>query len=74
VGNGKRAESDADENAPCRNASKQLPDVLYMLFLLTVRARLMIGEILPLEWADVDFRGCVVKPKGKTVYFLCPMV
>jgi hypothetical protein len=45
-----------------------------MLFLLAVRARLMIGEILSLEWADVAFRGCVVKPKGKTVYFLCPMV
>jgi len=32
-----------------------------------VRTGLRIGEILPLERADVDFGGCVVKPEGKTV-------
>jgi hypothetical protein len=33
-----------------------------------------IGEIIFLDWAEVCFEGSVVKPMGKTVYFLCLMV
>jgi hypothetical protein len=33
-----------------------------------------IGEIIFLDWSELYFGGSVVKPKGKTVYFLCPMV
>jgi hypothetical protein len=38
------------------------------------RAGLRIGQTLPLEWTNVDFGARGVKPKGKTVYFLSPIV
>jgi len=33
-----------------------------------------IGKIVAVERAYGDFEGCMVKPKGKTVYFLSLIV
>jgi integrase len=37
-------------------AKKKYPHMLYVLFLLAVRTGLRIGEILALEWSDIDFK------------------
>jgi integrase len=42
------------------NALRELDFVLYVLFLLGARSGLRIGEILALEWSDVDFKNRTV--------------
>ncbi len=37
------------------NAKERLSDVLYTLFLVALRTGLRIGEILAIEWSDIDF-------------------
>jgi integrase len=44
-----------------QNAHQRLSFCLYALILLAVRTGLRIGEILALEWADVDFEARVVE-------------
>jgi integrase len=56
------------------NALKLISDVLYKLLLVAARTGLRIGGIIAVERADVDFKGSMVKGKGKTVYFLSLMV
>jgi integrase len=38
-----------------QNAQERLSDTSYTLFLVAVRTGLRIGEILALEWSDIDF-------------------
>ncbi|UCG12017.1 MAG: site-specific integrase, partial [Deltaproteobacteria bacterium] len=42
-------------------ASERLSDTLYTLFLVAVRTGMRIGEILALEWSDIDFEGRIAE-------------